>query len=455
MLDRYNNCLISLFKRVHELKSDRVGKRLLALEIQEELIVRIGRAESRIRKARNANNYIKFTLSQRGNTREFSSKLKSMYQQGMNYINKQRILITTLRSVGDALAFIYRDRHELKQFVRTEDAGFITGKRGARLERAILRLAFKYGATVVMNDLTNTLRHGDITIFGPDLWPDGDSSVRLIEAKSGQGGNKQRAERQQQAVKEIMTYIHTDQKETEKGLHVRIEARERSEHHFDAITRLLKNLPAKGWDSAEVEPGLRYVVIGCNAGDAILQAFEFVKGGARDWLIIDANSFKKALLGYYPFPLCIRDAECLFSFYNGNFVINVAVDITHINQVIADHNIRVELIDDAWKIIFLEVDKDWGERYVMPRAVGRFAGEFLSLSWFIDNILLGNVTPVSRIFQEAAARTQQTLYHAHNQTPFPSRKVTLKRWFECEHATEVLFPERLPSKGGMGHDIVV
>jgi hypothetical protein len=47
------------------------------------------------------------------------------------------MLILALRAVGDAVAFIYGDRHELKELLQGEHAGFITGKQGARLERAI------------------------------------------------------------------------------------------------------------------------------------------------------------------------------------------------------------------------------------------------------------------------------------------------------------------------------
>jgi hypothetical protein len=78
MLGRYKRSLISLFLRVHELQADRVGKRLLALEIQEELLAGIGRAEGRIRKTRAVDDHVKRSLSQRGNTRETSAKLKAL-----------------------------------------------------------------------------------------------------------------------------------------------------------------------------------------------------------------------------------------------------------------------------------------------------------------------------------------------------------------------------------------
>ena len=123
--------------------------------------------------------------------------------------------------------------------------------------------------------------------------------------------------------------------------------------------------------------------------------------------MIDANDLKGAVLGYYPFPLCILDAECLFRFYSGEFVINVVVDIIHVNQVIAANNIKVEPTDNAWKVVSLKADENWGERYVTPRAVGQLAGEFLSLRWFLDHMLLGQMTEaMSRLFQEEAAKLQ-------------------------------------------------
>ena len=91
-------------------------------------------------------------------------------------------------------------------------------------------------------------------------------------------------------------------------------------------------------------------------------------------------------------------------FYNGEFVINVLVDISHVNHVVAAKNIGIELTDDAWKIVSIEPNESWGERYVTSRAVGQLAGEFLSLRWFIDHLGQMEET-MSRLFQEQAALT--------------------------------------------------
>jgi hypothetical protein len=160
MLARYKKGLMKLFKCIHELQSDPLGKRPLALEIQEDLLRRIGRAERLIRKTRAINRDIKATLSQRGNEHEESNALKKRYNAGKVKIDQQKTLLSVLRSIGDAIAFIYGDRWDLEQLAMKEDPGFMTGKRGARFERAILRRCFALGATAVMNDLTHTLRHG-------------------------------------------------------------------------------------------------------------------------------------------------------------------------------------------------------------------------------------------------------------------------------------------------------
>jgi hypothetical protein len=195
------------------------------------------------------------------------------------------------------------------------------------------------------------------------------------------------------AAKDIMEYLRTDVRETENGYQMRIAPKEESRHHFEAITRLMREVPESGWKTEEIEAGLYYVAISCCAPEsAVKEAFEAITDFAsRSWCIISVNELKEVVRGYYPFPLAIRDAECLYRFYNGEFVVNVMVDMGYVNRSIADGGIRVEFADDGWKIEPLLRDDLWGERYVSQRAVGQIAGEFLSLRWFIDNMLLGEM----------------------------------------------------------------
>src|SRR4051812_36565746 len=81
MLSLYKQPLIDLYWRVHELEADRVEKRLLALEIQEELLRCIVRAEARIRRRRKLNAQTKRELSNRENSRETSNELRKIHER--------------------------------------------------------------------------------------------------------------------------------------------------------------------------------------------------------------------------------------------------------------------------------------------------------------------------------------------------------------------------------------
>jgi hypothetical protein len=74
--------------------------------------------------------------------------------------------------------------------------------------------------------------------------------------------------------------------------------------------------------------------------------------------------------------------------------------VNYINDRLADKGIKVKPLNDAWELVSLSPDENWGERYVTSRAVRQIGGEFLSLKWFIDNLLLGEMAEVfSKVMQ--------------------------------------------------------
>lgn len=391
MLTRHKRALVNLFARVHELQADPIEKRMLALEIQEELLRRIIQAERQIKRRKKFNKAIKFRLAQKGNSREAALSLKDDYLKGEDTLEAQRKLIEVLRSIGDSIAFIYGGKWDLKQMVLNKpNPGFISGKRGTRLERAILRRAFAWGATVVMNDLTNTLRHGDITVFRPDLWPEGNSNFMIIEVKSGKGGNKKRSERQMEAMSKLSSYLTDDTKVEDGRVWKRIALQEDSKHHFAIITELAQSLTERSWRAEKIEEGLFYILMNTSIETGnFSEIFSVFPKGGRPSLLISVNEFKKVHFGYLPFPLCFRDPEIIFKFYDGGFVINIAIDIDHINKVLNRRGISVELTSDDHYPLRVFSENPSAESFVGYHPLGRLAGEFLSLEWFINNIING------------------------------------------------------------------
>ena len=406
MLARYKRWLVPLFQQVNALQAAPLDRRLLALEIQESLLYRMSRSEWLFRRIRNDNKTLKKELTRRDSTREVSRKIKARYASNNERMEEQKDLLVILRSIGDCIAFIYGDRWDLKQMVLKEEPGFLTGKSGTRLERKILREAFAAGATVVMNDLTHTLRFGDITLFRPDLWPDGGSPFVWFEVKSGRGGDASRMLRQQAASEHIGNYLATDRREADGGVYQRVELLNEPVYHFEVVSRLMSTLPRGGWLLEEIEPGLHYILIdGERKQEGYEEIFGSVLKQSRSFLL-NVNEMKQLQRGYYPFPLSISDPEALYRFLNGEFVMFVVVDLDQANRQLSGRSVTVSASDlegYPWKVSLDDPDipVELRESFVGLHPIGRLAAEFISLAWLVENLVSN---PIQSAMEDYLAR---------------------------------------------------
>ncbi|MEZ0107897.1 hypothetical protein ABH920_001889 [Catenulispora sp. EB89] len=74
------------------------------------------------------------------------------------------------RSIGDAMAWraFGFDRRVILALCRNEPPGIMAGKEGLRAELERVEAAWESGSFAILHDLTNCLRIGDVTVFGPD-----------------------------------------------------------------------------------------------------------------------------------------------------------------------------------------------------------------------------------------------------------------------------------------------
>ncbi|GGE10577.1 hypothetical protein GCM10011529_16190 [Polymorphobacter glacialis] len=230
----------------------------IGLDIQENLIILISRAEMSITRQKSAISSVRASLSKKGLDKEEANFAKAKLTQHNDCIEQHRSTIGLCRDIGDSIAFLYIDRWDIKPLFLKESAGNITGKRGNRLERAILRRLFKEGCPCLLNDLTGSLRFADLTLFGPY------GTFGLIEAKSGNGGNKKRAGRQQAKAKAVMEYLITDKRELEGAPMLRRSLQEKPRYHVGHLNRLLYTYISESRRQAfrEVEPGVFYTILG-------------------------------------------------------------------------------------------------------------------------------------------------------------------------------------------------
>jgi hypothetical protein len=110
---------------------------------------------------------------------------------------------------------------------------------------------------------------------------------------------------------------------------------------------------------------------------------------------------------YYPFPLCFRDPDSLFRFYNGELLIYVVVDMDRVNEILAPHGLSARVSDHdhfTWQIVpSVDVERSW---CISSHMVWRLAGEFLRLGWRLENTVISGLgAPLMQRLSEAKAAT--------------------------------------------------
>jgi hypothetical protein len=304
---------------LRELRQQPYRKRYLALDIQERLIVGITRAEQNVRRSKATIATLRRQLRTPGGSKEQSKRLKARIVRLGDAIDEQQDLVRRYRDIGDAIAFIYLDRYDLKQLSQNQPPGALTGKRGNRLERAILRRLFADKRIAVLNDLTSSLRRGDLTVVLKYR------VFMVVEAKSGGGGNRARQERQAKALGDIHNYLATDHRQWEGQTVIRQALSVRLRFHWREFNRLVRALRdgAKNHEVAHPEPGLTYVAIrNSRGGAAAVDAAAPMQCGFLFWV----NDAKGAGAAYEPLPLIFDNTNDLIAFYRGEFVVMVLVD---------------------------------------------------------------------------------------------------------------------------------
>lgn len=167
MIYRYRKNLVNLFARLNRVAEDPSGNRLECLAIQEKLLRSISYIEGRIRSLKLQRKEYKIRLAltvEPRLTKQEAVQIKAGLVQIDQALDAYKSLIHIFKEIGDGLAFTYLDRWNIKPVSVRESPGFISGKQGSRMERKVLRSVFMAGGVAILNDITNNLRHGDVTV---------------------------------------------------------------------------------------------------------------------------------------------------------------------------------------------------------------------------------------------------------------------------------------------------
>lgn len=380
LIHYYKKSLIDVFQRLVEIKQMPEESLEKSYQLQRILVHRIISIENRFQRNKNRIDAFKKTLGYSTSNDERVYKSKQInYLRDVNQDYKR--IINIFKAVGDGLAFIYLNKWDIKPLVFKQSSGFISGKKGLRKELSILKGLNKDKKIAILNDITNCLRYGDITI------PTEGFPI-LIEVKSSKTFSM-RNKRQLEKANKVLNYLATD--ETEGlyegiGTMKRVSLKSIEINYFKQLNDGIEIAFKDGYFISEIEEGLIYYI---EFRPDIDNALEKVFTNVKKPFVYFINSAKHKNLGYYPFTLSIGNPERLYDFYAGDFLISVVVDLQVLIDSLLEYGLTVQYTEGHYP---LEMRKDGSSSEeevvkVSDHFLGRIGFEFWSLKSFIDELI--------------------------------------------------------------------
>lgn len=380
--DRFTQATLML----HTIKSS-PNRLAIVLELQRLLIRQIVRGERRIRRLKRARHRLSALKSRRRLDKKDASAVKGLVKRIDNQVYEIRHLLFLWRCFGDGIASVYQSKYSLKHLLYDgdynvkQDAGFLSDKAGFRQEYRVFRLGIRMGVPVVISDLTNMIRHGDVCgLAGEDPLP--------IEMKSSKNRNA-RTDRQIEQLQVLAEFFAKDGAENFRGVlnTKRIEIRHPEVTYESELNECLARAAACGFATISPELGLRYMAISQDIFAAEPELLD-------EELSVHANPSTLCVsltpdinwLPAYPFTLSLNAANSVLFMQEAIHIV-VLIDLLVLKACFEDRGIHATMLMDGTHAVQICVDPSdlmKGAMRLSEQLFLRIACEFQSLRWFAD-----------------------------------------------------------------------
>lgn len=388
MLHYYRQSIINLLSEVHDARRKPFVKIDKWLNIQEKLIKKIIYAENKIRSLKNDIKQINFTrkIPNKRLTKGESLQMKAKIDQKKYQLDDYKRLIEIYKSIGDAIAFTFLHKLDIKPQNFKQPSGFISEKSGFKIEKQLLRYTFKKGGIAILNDLTSVLRYCDITLITPE-------GYSAIEVKSSETKNK-RVERQKSNAEKVFKYLNEDITDGLYGINAtmqRVSLMSPEQNHLSLINTLIAKSRKEGSVFHLAEPGSLFFVSHRDPsiiGDIseIFKQYNIIKP-----LAFMLNSMKFTEQGYYPFSLIFFKPDDYLDFLEGKFTVIIFIDTRIIKEIAERFKFSVHDSDDPnYAFEFKSKSKNQGiNAFKMSKHYfHRTIMELVSLNWLMNDTFL-------------------------------------------------------------------
>ncbi len=382
MFESNKKYIFELHKKVHQIKENPTDFTTL-VEIQQDIIKRILMTERRKNRYKILLNKLKSKLKKARLTKKDAALIKDKIAYLKTCDSNCQWLLYLWRCFGDAIAFSYLDKWAIKPFMfdsKTTDvkqtAGYMTEKDGFNNELTIMLELNKQGFPTLLNDITNTIRHGDLCFLGR-------SDPCVMEVKSSNNKN-QRIERQLESIRDIHSFLENDETENLRG-YGKTSRMQLSEeiNYIDLINQMISDVLKTG-NYSKISPELGVYYIVWNAQHD-LDYSNIFNGITSQPIVCFLNQLKidQTWTYYYPFILSIKNPELLYAFLQDNIYIIIAFDTNKLSEVAQKNGFSLTINEENWTLTEVINSPDSFSVAINNNVIGRIICEFLSWKWFI------------------------------------------------------------------------
>ncbi|MWB95139.1 hypothetical protein GON26_12275 [Flavobacterium sp. GA093] len=311
-------------------------------------------------------------------TKEESIKIKAKIKFLENKLEEIRFVIDVYRSIGDAVAFTFISKLDIKPQNFKESAGFISEKIGLKKEIEVFKKIYKEGMIAVFNDITSVLKYCDLAVVYP-------GGFNLIEVKSSKLENS-RIPRQKENADKIVKYLETDKTDNLYGIQgetIRVDLNSDEVNYIEELNKLIISSKETKNATFEVEKGTYYFVSREFEEKFMEENFKHLKNP----IMISLNQYKFSGQGYYPFSLSILDSNDYLDFISGSFIILIIIDLEEVENYCSFKNYDL-IHSDNDRYIFTIQSQENGSSAgikISDHYFFRSCTEFVSLKWLIDD----------------------------------------------------------------------
>jgi len=341
----------------------------------ERRIIRLKRARQRLMRIK-----ARERLPQ-GKARMVKTLVKALDQR----VEEVRHLLFLWRCFGDGIAAVYQSKYSLKHLFYDsnynvkEEAGFLSGKAGFRKEYKILCSGIRMQVPVVMSDLTNIIRHGDVcALGGADPLP--------IELKSSANRNA-RATRQIEQLNVLAEFYANDGAANFRGAPntIRVELKYPEVTYEADLNECMLRAQQEGIALLSPEAGLHYF----SFTQKYFEKFQARIDGqlaahvSRTTLLVQLTP-EPSWLPVYPFTLSMH-TQNLVPFIQQDIHVAVLIDMAVLKSHFKANGIHATVLMDGFHALQICLDPSdlmKGCFRVSEQLFLRVACEFQSLSWF-------------------------------------------------------------------------